>query len=267
MTDPETKTPDPLGEQLRALRVDPPESEFRAALHRRLVAAGPPAASGPVDRLRDYLQARPLILGGATGLVAGVAAFALLFGLRTGPEGQTGDALASLATAAAGSGGIVRAIPSGPDASGARLEAKPEAKLEAKKAGRVASAAERLQRFRVPAEKVAVVKLHFTAEQAVEEVDFSIVLPEGLSFWSDGKALAQRSFRWRAPLQAGDNVVPIALKGQHPGRYRIVATAAIGEEVIAHDLVLDVHAAVLKVPGLKGVRELNSTADPEATAG
>ena len=92
----------------------------------------------------------------------------------------------------------------------------------------------------VPASKVAVIRLNFSADVAVESADLKVSLPEGLAFWADGTALPQRSFEWTQPLQAGDNVIPIAVRGQRPGRYRVAATALIGGEQIEHDVVLEV---------------------------
>lgn len=92
----------------------------------------------------------------------------------------------------------------------------------------------------VPASKVAVIKLDFTADVAVEEADFQVSLPEGLSFWADGEDLPLRSFQWTQPLNAGSNVIPIAVRGHKPGRYLVTAMARAGEQKIEHDVVLEV---------------------------
>ena len=92
----------------------------------------------------------------------------------------------------------------------------------------------------VPASKVAVIKLDFTVDVAVEEADFQVSLPEGLSFWADGKELALRSFQWTQPLNAGSNVIPIAVRGQKPGRYLVTAQARTGNQKIEHEVVLEV---------------------------
>jgi hypothetical protein len=92
----------------------------------------------------------------------------------------------------------------------------------------------------VPASKVAVIKLDFTADVAVAEADFQVSLPEGLSFWADGEDLPLRSFQWTQPLNAGSNVIPIAVRGHKPGRYLVTAMARAGDQKIEHDVVLEV---------------------------
>ena len=91
-----------------------------------------------------------------------------------------------------------------------------------------------------PATKVAVVRVNLTAEVAVESAHIRISLPEGLYFWADGQELPQRSFEWSQPLHAGDNDIPIAVRGQTPGRYRLTVSTRIGEQRIDEDVVLEV---------------------------
>ena len=94
--------------------------------------------------------------------------------------------------------------------------------------------------YQLPAAKVALIRFSFTAEIAVEDVDFTVTVPEGLAFWSGGEKLPERTFKWRGRLAAGDNQFPIAVRGEHPGRYRVRVTADMGGERIEHDVVLDV---------------------------
>ncbi|HZN92699.1 MAG TPA: hypothetical protein VFB81_08330 [Myxococcales bacterium] len=93
---------------------------------------------------------------------------------------------------------------------------------------------------RVPASKVALIRLNFSADVAVQSAQLHVELPPGLSFWSDGQELAQRELDWEQPLSAGDNVIPIAVRGARTGEYRVVATARVGEQQIEHDVVLKV---------------------------
>jgi len=93
---------------------------------------------------------------------------------------------------------------------------------------------------KVPASKVALIRLNFSADVAVETAQLHVELPAGLSFWSDGEELAQRALDWEQPLSAGDNVIPIAVRGARAGEYRVVATARVGEQRIEHDVVLRV---------------------------
>lgn len=92
----------------------------------------------------------------------------------------------------------------------------------------------------VPASKVAVVHLELNADVAVAEADLRITLPDGLVFWNDGEALAARSFEWRQPLAQGKNEFPIAVRGKHPGVYRLRLTAQVGETSVEHDVTLAV---------------------------
>jgi hypothetical protein len=93
---------------------------------------------------------------------------------------------------------------------------------------------------RVPSSKVALVKIDFVAERAVEDVQFEIMLPDGLRFFSRGQELAERTFRWNGRLLSGSNPLPIAVKGAHPGRYRVIAHA-VGDGIdVTHEVVLEV---------------------------
>jgi hypothetical protein len=93
---------------------------------------------------------------------------------------------------------------------------------------------------RLPADKVAVIHLTFTADVSMDDVDFSVALPDGLSFWSDGARLADRIFSWRGRLAPGENAMPIAVRGERPGRYRVRATARSGQHEVEHEVVLEV---------------------------
>ena len=208
MTTPETQTyrvdsGSDLRSRLRGLAVDAPDGDFRAALHRRLAAEPVPAAMRWSDRARTWLRNRRAWLWPLGGVAAGVASFVLLTVVRGVPIGSpTGDAVNPLS----------QELPSG----------------------------EVLPSFRVPSSKVAVVKLAFAAEVAVEDVTFEVTLPEGLAFWSQGKQLDERTFRWPGRLEAGENLIPIAVRTNCPGRYPVVATVEVGGHVLEHRVVLDV---------------------------
>jgi hypothetical protein len=98
-----------------------------------------------------------------------------------------------------------------------------------------------LPSFSVPSSKVAVIKLAFTADVAVENATFEVTLPEGLHFWSGGQRLAERSFRWPGRLDAGENVVPVAVRADRPGRYPVVATVEVEGLVLEQRVIMDVH--------------------------
>jgi hypothetical protein len=92
----------------------------------------------------------------------------------------------------------------------------------------------------LPATKVAVVRVNLSAEVAVESAEIRVSLPEGLVFWAEGRELAQRSFEWSQPLRAGDNDIPIAVRGLRPGRYRMTVTAQIGDQHVEDHVLLQV---------------------------
>ncbi len=155
-----------LGE-LRALREDPPEAGFSSALHRRLVAAGPPEPASAGDWLRQFLRRRGPVLWPSLGLAAGIAAFLVL---SAGQPAPAPGPLAEQSAQALATPGTV-----------------------------------------VPASKVAVIKLDFTTDVAVEEADFQVSLPEGRAFWSDGEELPLRLFRLTEPVYVVCKVVEVAL--------------------------------------------------------
>lgn len=192
-----------LRARLQALRVDPAgAAEFQAALHRRLCEAGPPPAPGWLATVRAVFQRRPGVAWPAVGFATGLAAFALLFALR-------------------------------PDGGPATPAARPPAPV-------LAQAAPQAAVVRVPSSKVAVINLNFSADVAVKDADFRVTLPDGLAFWSEEGKLADRSFHWKQDLDSGDTAIPIAVRGERPGRYRVVATAVAGGRHIAHEVWLEV---------------------------
>ena len=84
------------------------------------------------------------------------------------------------------------------------------------------------------------VRINLSAEVAVESAHIQVNLPEGLVFWAGGQELPQRSFEWTQPLRAGDNDIPIAVRGTRPGRYRMTLSARIGSQRVEDEVVLEV---------------------------
>jgi hypothetical protein len=189
-------------EELRSLAVDPPDDGFSVALHRRLLAEPAPAPVGVGARFFEWLRGRRAWLWPASGLVSGLAVYGLLAVLH-GPPGA-GSHVGPKAAVSTGAGTV---LPS----------------------------------FSIPSSKVAVIKLSFNAEVAVEDVIFQVTLPEGLYFWSGGERLAERSFRWPGRLDAGNNVVPIAVRSDVAGRYPVVASVEIEGRVLEQRIIMDVH--------------------------
>jgi len=93
---------------------------------------------------------------------------------------------------------------------------------------------------RVPATKVAMVRVNLSAEVAVASAQIKVSLPDGLVFWADGEELPQRAFEWTQPLGAGDNEVPIAVRGLKAGHYKMTVTAQIGSQRIEDEVLLEV---------------------------
>jgi hypothetical protein len=194
-----------LRKALRGLASDVPDHGFRAALHRRLAAEPAPAAMGFADRALAWLRDRRAWVWPMGGLATGTAVYVLLVLVHGNPVAAVSPPIAQTAP-----GPVL--VTSGPV----------------------------LPSFRVPSSKVAVIKLAFAAEVAVEDVTFEVRLPEGLAFWSGGKRLDERTFRWPGRLDAGENLIPIAVRGDRPGRYPVVATVEVGDRVLEHRVVLDV---------------------------
>jgi hypothetical protein len=188
-------------EDLRSLAVDAPDDGFSLALHRRLLAEPAPAPVGVGARFAGWLRRRRPWLWPASGVVSGLAVYGLL------------------------------AVLHGPPSVGSHFGAK----AVSTGAGAI------LPSFSIPSSKVAVIKLSFNAEVAVEDVMFQVTLPEGLYFWSGGERLAERSFRWPGRLDAGNNVVPIAVRSDVAGRYPVVATVEIEGRVLEQRVIMDVH--------------------------
>jgi hypothetical protein len=198
---------DDLTTQLRSLRVDSPASDFAARLRIRLAEAGPPPRPGWMARLRALGERRRAWVWSLGGALAGAATFAL-FALVL-------DRAPTITTTTPGT-------PAPAPLAVTRGEVPPT--------------------FVVPSAKVAVIKLAFSADVDVEDVTFEINLPEGLAFWSHGQALPERSFRWPGRLAAGENLFPVAVRGERPGLYRVKARAEVPGEAapVEHEIWLEV---------------------------
>jgi hypothetical protein len=92
----------------------------------------------------------------------------------------------------------------------------------------------------LPATKVAVVRVNLSTDVEVVGAEIRVDLPEGLTFWSDGEQLHQRHFEWTQTLRAGDNEIPIAVRGLKPGHYRMTVSALIGSERVEDEVLLQV---------------------------
>jgi hypothetical protein len=93
---------------------------------------------------------------------------------------------------------------------------------------------------RVPLAKAALVRIDFVAAAAQGDVQFEILLPEGLRFVSTGKELPERSIRWTGPLREGSNPIPIVVKGTKKGTYQVVAHALGATFDVVHEVTIEV---------------------------
>ena len=202
---PPNSSDDDVRRTLAALRVDPADGGFRESLHRRLSEESPPAMPGVLPTLREAFGRAFARWPGLLWPATGVASGAAAFALLLALRAPVAVAPAPVAAAA------------------------PVALAEIV--------------HRVPADKTAVIRINFAAEVAIDDVNFEVTLPDGLSFWSRGEKLAMRSFRWQGKLRAGDNPIPIAVRADRPGRYRVRADADAGGTRIEHQVVLEVEGA------------------------
>jgi hypothetical protein len=195
-------TANSLCERLRNLAAEVPDNGFSATLHRRLLAEARPTPIGFLARARCWLYDRRSWSWPLSGVASGLAVYGLLVVLHGKPA------------------------------------EKPRVSVGLPETTATSDAI--LPTFSIPSSKVAVIKLAFTAEVAVEDVTFEVTLPDGLNFWSSGQALAERTFRWPGRLEAGENLIPIAVRGDRPGRYRVSAKVEVGGRVLEHRVVMDV---------------------------
>jgi hypothetical protein len=84
------------------------------------------------------------------------------------------------------------------------------------------------------------VKLVYESEYDVDDVDFDIVLPEGLVFYSDHPEIAEkRTISWAGILKKGRNEIPFVVKSVELGNWRIDASAQFGDKVLAHEIIVN----------------------------
>jgi len=214
-----------LRERLALLREEPPADDaFRAALRQRLSEEGPPSSSVPWHgRARDALGSWRGLAWPLGGALAGAATFALMALVSSPTTEHSLVAAPSVPPSAA----PLLAKP------GDNLPVAPQPPTPSLASGEVAP------RYVVPASKVAVIQLTFNASIAVEGAAFAVTLPEGLSFWSEGERLAERAASWQGDLDAGDNVVPIAVRAERPGQYRIKTRVDVDDEKLEHEIILE----------------------------
>jgi hypothetical protein len=91
--------------------------------------------------------------------------------------------------------------------------------------------------YRTPPSRLALLTIEFIAEEAVDDVEFVVALPEGLHFVSEGAVLPDRELRWRGHLAPGPNPIPVTVRARQAGRY-VVAARATGRVLDANQHVV-----------------------------
>jgi len=92
------------------------------------------------------------------------------------------------------------------------------------------------------------VNLIYDAVADLENVKFSIVLDEGVSFLSsDEKIRNLRSHEWTGSLKKGKNSIPFVVKTEKNGKMTILTSAEYGNYSHKHRIVLDAQKNETKV--------------------
>ncbi len=223
-----------LNAQLASLRA-PPEGEdvFMRSLHSALVTA---KVNNQDERNAEgwfytFMETRRGLVLGLSGALAGAAAMWVVFSVAAPSPKQTSQTQASLHPSAA-----QVTQPSMTQLSTTKPTATPQAL--APEPTLVANAPS------IPQSKVALIKLVFNSEVAVKDVDFSIELPEGVAFWSEGALLEERALSWKGELTPGENIVPVAVRGTQTGQYRVRAKARVGDKLLEHDVVFNITSEI-----------------------
>ncbi len=195
---------------------EPDADTFAMNLSSALRQVGEPDPPPFLAGLREWLAYRPV----ATGAMAGFASAAMAifayqaFNSQHAPELQT------------------QASPSAQYASAQANKATVSDTVKTEEQAPVATT--------LPKDKVALIRFEFRSEVSIEDAEFHIELPEGLTFWSEGRALAETSFTWTGTLKEGANEVVTAIRASHEGRYRVLATAWVDDEPLIHEVILHV---------------------------
>lgn len=94
------------------------------------------------------------------------------------------------------------------------------------------------------------VNIGFDVKEDVEDVTYTIDLPDGLQFVdANNQPLAAQSVTWQGALKRGKTVVPITVRGVQPGRYEILATVRKNQFAQTTKIVLPVKGKEGVVPG------------------
>ena len=201
---------------LQSMKTEPPdEAAFREALQDRLLAE---SSLGATVRLPWYKR-HPILVGTLSGALTAAVILVVAPNFIQPPSVAT-PATSSLARTTSQAELPTAAAPKVNPADAPKSDVEPT--------------------HRVPSQRVALIKFHFSSEVAVTDVDMKIELPQGLKFWSQGKELVQNQVAWMSNLKQGVNTIPVAVFAAAPGRYDVIATAMVDGKPIRHTVVLEV---------------------------
>lgn len=87
--------------------------------------------------------------------------------------------------------------------------------------------------------ETVTIKLVYDSENDVDDVDFSITLPEGLAFNSDNPEISvKKNINWSGSLKKGRNEIPFVVKAVSEGLWHIDATAEYDGGSLNHEIVV-----------------------------
>jgi hypothetical protein len=87
--------------------------------------------------------------------------------------------------------------------------------------------------------ETVTIKLVYDSENDVDDVDFSITLPEGLAFNSDNpEILNTKTINWSGSLKKGRNEIPFVVKAVEAGLWHIDATAEFIDGLLTHEIAV-----------------------------
>lgn len=96
-----------------------------------------------------------------------------------------------------------------------------------------------VSRAEVKAGEPITIEIAYDAARAIQQVEVTIELGEGLSFFSGIPAIvSEKRLRWSGPLSQGRNIIPFVVTVERPGTWRIATTALYEGQRHRHRIVL-----------------------------
>lgn len=92
----------------------------------------------------------------------------------------------------------------------------------------------------VEGKKPVTVKLVYDSTNDLKNVDFSLDLDEGVSFYSEKTEIRnKKSHEWRGDLKKGVNTIPFVVETNKQGRMKIIAKAVSGKFSHTYEIILE----------------------------